>query len=208
MDKMKSELKICESCIMRFKPVVNAIEVILKETDKDPVLVAIDGKCASGKTTLGYYLQQIFDCNLFHMDDFFLQAHQRTKERLEEPGGNVDYERFKAEVLMPLLEKKPVKYRTFNCSLLRIDKEYDISPRRLNIIEGSYSQHPYFENPYDLRVFMDIDTKAQTDNIRKRNGEDGLEIFLNKWIPMENRYFDYFKVRENSQIVIEWKEPR
>jgi len=185
---------------------VAAIERILKETDKNPVVVAIDGKCASGKTTLGYYLQKLFDCNLFHMDDFFLQNHQRTQERLNEPGGNVDYERFKEEVLTPLLAGKPVKYRIFNCSLRKIDREYEIAPKRLNIVEGSYSQHPYFKNPYDLRVFLDIDTKTQTENIKKRNGPDKLDVFLNKWIPMENKYFEYFKIKENS-LVIEWKEP-
>lgn len=206
MDNKKAELRICESCKKRFEPIVAAIERLLKETDKDPVVVAIDGKCASGKTTLGYYLQQKFACNLFHMDDFFLQNHQRTEERLNEPGGNVDYERFKAEVLVPLLSKKPVIYRTFNCSIRKIDKEYVINPRRLNIVEGSYSQYPYFENPYDLRVFLDIDTESQIENIRKRNGYEKLEVFKNKWIPMENKYFEHFKIKENS-MVIEWKKP-
>ena len=35
-----------------------------------------------------------FDCNLFHMDDFFLRMEQRTPDRMKETGGNVDYERF------------------------------------------------------------------------------------------------------------------
>ena len=33
------------------------------------------------------------------MDDFFLQPKQRTKERLEQAGGNVDYKRFKKEIV-------------------------------------------------------------------------------------------------------------
>ena len=32
------------------------------------------------------------------MDDFYLQEYQRTQERYNEPGGNVDRERFKKEV--------------------------------------------------------------------------------------------------------------
>lgn len=35
---------------------------------------------------------------LSHMDDFYLQGRQRTYERLNEVGGNVDYERFAKEV--------------------------------------------------------------------------------------------------------------
>jgi hypothetical protein len=38
------------------------------------------------------------DATIFHMDDFYLQGRQRTYERLNEVGGNVDYERFAKEV--------------------------------------------------------------------------------------------------------------
>ena len=77
------------------------IDALLAE--KDFVIVAIDGKCASGKTTLAAELAEIYDCNVFHMDDFFLRPEQRTQQRFAESGGNVDYERFREEVLFPLL---------------------------------------------------------------------------------------------------------
>lgn len=208
MDKIKSELKLNDSCKERFEPVVRAIEQLLEKKDNDPIVVAIDGKCGSGKTTLGYYLQKKFDCNLLHMDDFFLQNYQRTEERLSEPGGNVDYERFKEEVLEPLLSKKTVCYRIFNCMIREIDQEYEITPKRLNVVEGSYSQHPYFKHPYDLCVFLDIDPLFQIENIKSRNGLEKLELFQSKWIPMENKYFDYYKIKENSDIIVEWVDPR
>jgi uridine kinase len=206
MEKAEDELKICEFGRVRFEPVVALIERLMAKKDDVRIIVAIDGKCGSGKTTLGSYLQKKFDCNLFHMDDFFLQNHQRTEKRLKEAGGNVDYERFKEEVLEPLLSGRLVKYRTFNCILRVIDKEYEVYPKKINIIEGSYSQHPYFENPYDLRIFLDIDDQTQIENIKKRNGLEKLEQFRTKWIPMENRYFDEFKIKEKS-LVVEWKKP-
>ena len=61
--------------------------------DKD-VLIAIDGKCASGKTTLAERLALKYKANLFHMDDFFLRPFQRSEERLKVPGENIDHERF------------------------------------------------------------------------------------------------------------------
>jgi len=83
------------------------VETIRKKIDelltqKDMVIVAIDGKCTSGKTTLASKLTQIYDCNVFHMDDFFLRPEQRTPERFAEVGGNVDYERLQEEVMIPL----------------------------------------------------------------------------------------------------------
>ena len=75
-------------------------------TQKDMVIVAIDGKCTSGKTTLASRLAAFYDCNVFHMDDFFLRPEQRTTERFAEIGGNVDYERFWEEVLLQMMMQK------------------------------------------------------------------------------------------------------
>ena len=54
------------------------LESVIKQIDdlltqKDAVIVAIDGKCTSGKTTLASKLAELYDCNVFHMDDFFLR---------------------------------------------------------------------------------------------------------------------------------------
>ena len=81
------------------KQIVDTVLAKLHKNTKHPFLIAIDGMCGSGKTTLANYLAKELNASLFHMDDFFLQPHQRTPERLADPGGNVDYERFKAEVL-------------------------------------------------------------------------------------------------------------
>ena len=101
-------MELKSHCRERFEPAVDAIRQLLEEKkgSDEPLLAAIDGRCGSGKTTLGEYLKQIFDCNLFRMDDFFLRMEQRTPERLREVGGNVDYERFEETVLRPLLQKE------------------------------------------------------------------------------------------------------
>lgn len=61
--------------------------------------LAIDGPCGSGKTTLAALLAQLYDCPVFHADDFFLRPEQRTPERFAQPGGNLDRERLREEVL-------------------------------------------------------------------------------------------------------------
>jgi adenylylsulfate kinase-like enzyme len=54
----------------RIKLLTERIELLLKE--KQYVLVAIDGRCASGKTTLAAALKEKLSCEIIHMDDFFL----------------------------------------------------------------------------------------------------------------------------------------
>ena len=155
---------------------------------KDTVIVAIDGKCTSGKTTLASKLAEIYDCNVFHIDDFFLRPEQRTPERFAEVGGNVDYERFQEEVLLPLKNGKAFSYRPFDCSTFTLSAPVTVAPKKLNIIEGTYSHHPYFGNPYDLKILLTVDEETQRQRIQER------PAFLHKrffetWIPMENKYF-------------------
>ena len=178
---------------------IGAIEALLAENR--PVLVAIDGPCAAGKTTLGTKLQEKFDCNLFHMDDFFLRPEQRTEARFQEPGGNVDYERFREEVLEPLKRGEAFSYRPFDCKTFTLAQPVAVSPKKLNIIEGSYSHHPYFENPYDLKVFLRVDPELQRQRILMRPAFLH-QRFFEQWIPMENGYFEAFSVREQADLII------
>lgn len=164
-------------------------------------LVAIDGPCGGGKSTLAERLKKRWpQAEIFHMDDFFLPPQMRTAQRLEQPGENVDHERFEREVLIPLAEGKDFAYNVFSC------RDNSLSPKSarrapLYIIEGAYSLHPKLRGYYDIRVFLDIDPETQAERILKREG-DQAERFFRQWIPMENRYFEACGVRECSDFLL------
>lgn len=168
---------------------------------KDRVIVAIDGNCAAGKTTLAGILAREYDCNLIHMDDFFLRPEQRTAERYAESGGNVDYERFREEVLLPLGKGLPFSFRPFDCRTLTLGEGVQVSPGRLTLIEGSYSQHPYFGDAYDLRIFLSVTPELQRTRILERPAFLH-KRFFEEWIPMENRYFEEFEIRQKCDLVL------
>lgn len=176
----------------------------LLEQHKDsdvPLIVAIDGMAGSGKSTLGELLKAVYECNLFHMDDYFLQPHQRTAERLAEPGGNVDHERFKAEIYDQIEAKRDFEYQKYDCGRQQLGERIQVSYSKLNIIEGAYAAHPYFEDRTDLLFFMEISDEVQKNRIAARNGERMLERFLKEWIPMEHHYFDRYSIREKAVII-------
>ena len=175
------------------------INMLLEE--KNFVIVAIDGKCTSGKTTLASQLAEIYDCNVFHMDDFFLRPEQRTPERFAEVGGNVDYERFHEEVLLPLKSGKAFYYRPFDCSTFTLAAPVTVAPKKLNVIEGTYSHHPYFGNPYNLKILLTVDEEIQRQRILERPAFLH-KRFFEEWIPMENRYFEGFAISEKCHIIL------
>ena len=175
------------------------VDRLLRE--KDRVIIAIEGPCASGKTTLAALLEEQYDCNVFHMDDFFLRPEQRTESRFAQPGGNVDYERFREEVLIPLSLGLPFAYRPFSCQSFTLSEPVRVSPKRLNIVEGSYSLHPHFRDPYDLKILRTVDPEVQRQRILSRPAFLHRRFF-EEWIPMENRYLEAFSIPEQADLVL------
>lgn len=168
--------------------------------EREQVIVAIDGSCAAGKTTLANALAKEYDCNVFRMDDFFLRPEQRTAERYAQPGGNVDYERFREEVLIPLMQVIPFSYRPFSCTTFTLSDPVEVAPRKLTIIEGTYCLHPCFGDVFDWKVFMSVDPQLQRSRILRRP-QWLHERFFNDWIPMEQHYFDFYHIKETCDMV-------
>lgn len=182
-------------------PVFAHIDRLLAE--KERVIVAIDGNSGAGKSTLAQLIAGIYDdMTLVHMDDFFLQLHQRTPERFETPGGNVDHERFDAEVLAPMRRGEAFCYRPLDCARMAIGEGRTIAPGRLCVVEGSYSMHPSLERAYDLKLVLRISPAEQEKRILKRNGPQMLGRFMREWIPMENLYFDATRIEERGDLLL------
>ncbi len=165
------------------------------------VIAAIDGGSGSGKTWVAEQICAGCDCNIFHMDDFFLRPEQRTPERLFETGGNVDYERFKSEVLDKILSRTRFAYSPYDCKTSGFKPKVHVSPKKINIIEGSYSLHPYFGDIWDLKIFVDADIETRLMRIKNRN-PFMFERFINEWMPREDAYFIAFGIKEKCDIVI------
>ena len=136
------------------------------------------------------------------MDDFFLRPEQRTEERYCTPGGNVDYERFLYEVLLPLEESGRAEYRRFDCGVQRLTETVSIEGSEVVIAEGSYSCHPQLRGHYALKVFMSVGPEEQMRRIEDRNGSYA-EVFREKWIPLEELYISKCEVEESCDLRFE-----
>lgn len=189
-----------ESIIEKMTNAVNALAESRADR-KNPIVIAIDGRCGAGKTTLAAALQEKNGWSVFHMDDFFLRPEQRTEERFAQPGGNVDHERFLKEILVPLKNgDTAISYRPFDCHNFKLAAAVSLDAGAVNVVEGSYSCHPALWDMYDLHVFLDVGDKEQERRILARNGENGAEMFRERWIPFEERYFDAYRIRERCDL--------
>lgn len=177
------------------KKLYSAVEKTVANSTKTPVIIAIDGNCGSGKTFYSSQLASSFNACVIHCDDFFLPKEMRTTKRLAEVGGNIHYERL-CETLSRLKNdlvsvdgKKQFTYMAYNCSTDSYE-ERRILPSNVIIVEGSYSLHPTLRQFYDLKILLKVDRQTQYNRLLQREGEQGISNFVNKWIPLENRYFE------------------
>ena len=181
---------------------------ILREAERRaaearPVLIALDGRCASGKTTLAARLQAACGCGVVHLDDFFLRPEQRTQERYAAPGGNVDHERFLSEVLLPLRRGEAARYRPYDCADRRLTDPIRVEPSPVLVAEGSYSCHPALWPHYDLRVFLTVPPEEQLRRVAARSGPQAAEVFRTRWIPLEERYFAAYQIADKCDLCFE-----
>lgn len=169
---------------------------------KERIVIAIDGRCASGKTTLAKVLSEELTAPFVSCDDFFLPPEKRTKERLSEIGGNMDRERLFLEVLSPFLREEAVCFRPFICQTMSYGNTIFLPKSNLLIVEGAYSCHPDLWDCYDLHIFMTLSKEEQKRRILQRNPNNANDFFT-KWIPMEEKYLEGGRVAKNAELVIE-----
>ena len=185
------------------KNIDDAIKLInsLKQS-KNRVLIAVDGMSCSGKSTFSAALSGALKATLIHCDDFFLRPEQRTQERLSTSGGNLDTERLISEVIEPVIKGEDFIYKPFNCHTMDFDESKTVSPSDIVILEGSYSCHPDLYNFFDIHIFLYTDRLSQICRLLLRGGYDKTKIFIEKWIPMENKYFDYFNIKNKCDLIL------
>lgn len=186
----------------RFLTLLPVLKAAAKLPGNKVKIIAIDGKAASGKTTIAGQLAKILGAGVIHMDDFFLPQNLRTPSRFAEAGGNVHYERFKSEVLPHLRKKSGFVYRKFDCSKMAPGEMCSIAAGNWRVVEGAYSMHPEFGNYADLKIFFDITPAEQMKRIRRRNGEEKAKIFAARWIPFEENYINRTEVKKRADIIL------
>lgn len=184
----------------RLAPLIRRAESIMRE--KGRCILVLDGMAAAGKTTAAEVLSVRWDAPVVHMDDFFLPAAFRTPERLAQPGGNVHYERFAAEVLPALRDSRAFSYGMFDCSRMSCVGERSIPAASVILVEGAYSMHPVFGAYGDVTAFFAVEPREQERRIVARGGELVWPAFRDRWIPLENAYHAAFGIRDRADMVL------
>ena len=132
------------------------VSAALAQKPTRPLVLALDGRCGSGKTTLANTLARQFPasitlanglsaqfpgCTLLRTDDFYLPPARRSPDWAHTPCANMDLSRLRDEALRPAYAGQPVAYRAYSCREGAYLPPAQLPAQPLVILEGSYSHH-------------------------------------------------------------------
>lgn len=115
----------------------------------------------------------------------------------------MDAERLVREVLEPASEGRELTYRPYRAHENAWGEETLIPPGKIYFVEGSYSLLPGLETYYGYKIFLTHDEITQRARLLRREGKEKLPVFLEKWIPEEERYFAACDVRSRADAAFD-----
>ena len=182
---------------------ISILAAALAQKPTKPLVLALDGRCGSGKTTLADGLTRQFPASIvLHTDDFYLPPAQRVRGWEKTPCANMDLIRLRDEALRPAYEGQPVLYRAYSCRAGAYQPVQEFAPQPLVILEGSYSHHPLLAGYETLQVFVTCSREEQTHRLQAREGERYAN-FAARWIPLEEGYFAQYRIEEMADLAVD-----
>lgn len=172
---------------MRSRKLKSFIDKVRASSQGKRKIIACEGKCASGKTTITNMLD---DVTIIHVDDFF---PENKEDRL-------DFKRL-ITLLKEIKTSNKVSFLARDCQRnTYIKKEMEL--KDVVIIEGVYSYDECLRNNIDYVAFFITTKKIQKERLTKRETPKHLEMFEKIWIPREEAYYKTFDFIQNSDILI------
>ena len=179
------------------------LSAALAQKPTRPLVLALDGRCGSGKTTMAAALAEQFpDSIVLHTDDFYLPPAQRGPDWEKTPCANMDLARLRDEVLVPARDGQSVPYRAYSCREGAYQPVKQLKTQPLVILEGSYSQHPLLTPYEDFRVFVTCSDDEQSRRLQAREG-GCYQSFAARWVPLEEAYFSHYHIENKADFVMD-----
>jgi uridine kinase len=186
--------------------VIRRIEELAQVTS--PVVVALDGRSGTGKSTVSTWLAEHLGGTRVDQDDFYTGGDIEDWRRLtpsQKADRVIDWERVRTEVLLPLREGSVASWHPFDWETMAglAPEVITAQPSKVVILDGAYSTRPQLADLIDLSVLVVLDDAVRRERLRQREGEDYASSWHQVWDEAEDWYFTRVRPPETFDLVIE-----
>lgn len=183
------------------------IRQLIKEKNS-PVLVALDGKSGTGKSTIAKQLAEILGGVEINSDNFWSggpneEWDKKTPEQKSDKA--IDWQRLRSELLIPLLSGKVAKWHSFDWEKGQGLSPTEIinNPSQLIILDGAYSSRPELQDLIDLSILVEVsDDHNRRQRLIARENEGYMKDWHSRWDVAENYYFSKVRPRNSFDLII------
>jgi uridine kinase len=180
---------------------IDEIASKIKQIQKTPVLIGVEGFGGSGKTTLASKLKDALqDTYIIGIDDFII------KERLfdaspDQPG--FDRARLEQEVLIPAHSGQPIAYRRLEWIENKLSELIEVPAVGYLIIEGISSTHPDIAGYYDFKIWVDVPIEVAKRRGKLRDVGNENEQHWDLWAENDLTYQQKYHPEQRADYVID-----
>lgn len=213
---------------LRCRLVDQLTDLIIAVERPHPVRVAVDGRSASGKSTLGDELATRIELGgrsvvRASIDDFYCPwVHKLSRGRLSAEAfysGAYDYPALRSLLLEPLGPNGSRHYRTrwhdgWNEQEI-VDPQRIAPDDSILIVDGVFLQRPELNGLWDVRIFVDIDAEQSLERgverdltldeplVRAVRREQRLQVYRERYLPAEEMYLREANPMALADIVVD-----
>jgi len=190
--------------------IVSAIEQKL-EGHEGPLLVAIDGRSGTGKSTLAKEVAERVNGVVILGDDFYSGGSFEDWDKRspkEKADLCIDWKRIRTEALEPLLSGKSASWHPFNWQTGKGLAEHFIKAQAacVIILDVVYSNRPELSDIVDLSVLVQLSDTVRRKRLKRRERGSFMVKWHQVWDEAEDYYFSQIRPPSTFDLVVETEE--
>lgn len=175
-------------------------------TPGSTLVVAIDGRGGSGKTTLSNWLMvEIGGVSVVHTDDFAIPGRPPPL-----PSGDqgTAWDRLAAQLLKPLEEGRAARYQRYSWDTDSLEEWIEVPTGGTLIVEGIGTLRSQARDLYNIRVWVECPREVCLSRGLERDGTDSSRVQWEIWQAGEDAYMDSENPMATADLVIYDDTPR
>jgi uridine kinase len=189
---------------------VSALAKRIRELAKgrtEPLIVALDGRSAVGKSTLAARVAPMVDALVIDGDDFYSGRSSAEWDAMTPPekvDACIDWRRQRG-VLEALSRSETASWHPYDWAsddgrLARHSITADPAP--VVVLDGAYSARPELADLLDLRVLYEAPAELRKARLIQREGADYREEWNARWDQAEDWYFTQIMTPERFDLIL------
>jgi uridine kinase len=179
---------------LRIDEVIPELRRRADAVERRTLLIALDGRSGTGKSTLAQQIAAAFPAVIVQSDDFFIGgteaewAARPVSERVEA----IDWRRLRTEALEPLLAGKAATWHPFDfATRARIGPNTTtVAPKPVIVLDGNFSNRPELRDIIDISILLDLHDETRRKRLVDREGVRFMEEWHAVWDDVEGYYYE------------------